>query len=165
MVTNNRKPIDFYSNTLANSLLEEGYKAKPRWFDKVSGEFIENFSLTFGTKTWNVSPTGNPHSIVVSFPRQDGRVRMFDIDAGEFFWTKVGKLTRSRISGRASERMYEYDQVVMDDLRCESEEIAQNIDWESLVTFDKRGQTIGKGLERIVGGERVVKMIRIPKKA
>lgn len=163
MPTNKRKQIDFYSNDLTSSLVEEGYKARPRWFEKVSGEFIENFALAYGTKTWNVSPTGNPHSIVVSFPRHDGRVKMFDIDAGEFFWTKVSKLTRSRVSGRASERMYEYDQVQMDDLRCESEEITMEIDWESLKAFDERGQTLGKGLERLVGGEKIARMIRIPK--
>lgn len=160
MPTNKRKPIDFYSNDLTASLVEEGYKAKPRWFDKVSGEFIEHFALAYGTKTWNVSPTGNDKAIVVSFPRHDGRVKMFDIDAGHFFWTKVGKLTRSRVSGRAKEWMYEANDVVMDDQRCESEEITSNIDWESLKEFDERGQTLGKGPQRIA--EKMARMIRIP---
>lgn len=138
MVQMNRshKPVDFNSPVLTTILVKEAYKASPRWFEHVSYKFRDNFALKYGTKTWNVSPTGNPVSIVVSYPRQDGTVRIYDLDSGEFYWVKLTMFTKSRVYGRAREEMYNYSGVLMDDYRCESEDIEMNIDWESLQEWD-----------------------------
>jgi hypothetical protein len=155
-----KPPTNFDSPLLVNKVLNAGYAACRRWFENVSGSVLEDFALKYGTKHWNVSPTGNDRAIVVSYPRANGDVRMYDLDSGDMFWTKVTRLTKNRISGRASERDYEYETVVMDSFRCESEDIQMNIDWESLREFDENPKKMG----RMMGGEKVKKLITLPKK-
>lgn len=135
----NKKPITFESKELHDYLLRRAYDVHDhRWFELVSDSEREEFVLKYATKTWNVSPTGNPTSIVVSYPRPDKTVKVYDIDAGEFFWVKLSKLTKSRITGRSTESMYWYGPVVMDDQRCESEDICDFIDWSSLEADEKK---------------------------
>lgn len=125
------KPILFNSVELHDKMLEHAYKHQPRWFDDVSYTERENFALKYATKLWHVSPTGNPTSVVVSYPRRDGKVRMFDLDSGDFFWVKLKLLTRTKVSGKNTERNYEWNAVLGDDYRCESEDIQYMIDWET----------------------------------
>lgn len=140
----NRKPIHFNSPELHALMLERAFcmKEKPdyRWFEAVSDTERYHFALKYGTKLWDVCPNGNPSSIVVSYPRQRGgkvMVRMFDLDSGEMFWVRLNQLVPKRISGRNSERNYEFNTVCMDDYRCESEDITYNIEWEDLKQFDR----------------------------
>lgn len=140
MATNRKrkaKPILFNSPELHAEMLRKAYKDQPRWFDSVSYKQREDFALKYATKTWDVSPNGNPTSIVISYPRPDGTVRIYDLDSGEKYWVKLSKFTNAKVSGRANERMFDYSGVVMDDYRCESEDMTMNIDWESLEEWDK----------------------------
>lgn len=133
-----RRPrINFNSTALHASMLEHAYKSQPRWFDLVAYAFREEFALKYATKTWNVSPTGNPVSIVVSYPRPNGKVRIYDLDSGEFYWVKLTLFTKTRISGRAKSSHYEVNDVMMDDQRPESEDIQDQVNWEYIEEFDK----------------------------
>jgi hypothetical protein len=161
MVNKARKQIDFNSQELANKMMEEAYKVLPRWFDNVSEGVLDDFAMKYATKRWNVSPTGNPSAIVVSYPRPNGKVKVYDLDSGDMFWVKLSLFTQARVSGRAEEQDYEYSSVVMDDQRCESEDMTLRIDWESLKEFDKAKT---KAERRVLGGERVQKLIALPKR-
>jgi hypothetical protein len=129
---NNKKIVQFNSPELASKMLERAYKEDARWFDFVAESERENFALKYGTKLWNVSPTGNSAAIVISYPRPNGLVKIFDLDCGETFWVKLSKLTTTRVSGRNTERNYEWSGVCGDDLRCESEDMEMLIDWGAI---------------------------------
>jgi hypothetical protein len=88
-------------------------------------------------------------------------VKVYDLDSGDMFWVKLSLFTQARVSGRAEEQDYEYSSVVMDDQRCESEDMTLRIDWESLKEFDKAKT---KAERRVLGGERVQKLIALPKR-
>ena len=153
-----KSPIGFDSPILVETLARIAYEKYHRWFDHVSSSVLEDFALKYATKTWNVSPTGNDRAIVVSYPRADGLVKMYDLDAGQMFWVPVRKLTKNKISGRARERDYECNDVASDDLRCESEDITMSVDWESLHEFDR-----GENGMFLIGGDRVKKLIALPR--
>ena len=115
----------------------------------------EDFALKYGTKTWNVSPTGNPYSIVVSYPRPDGTVKVYDLDSGEFYWVELKQFTRTRVSGRNEQNNYGFSAVMTDDCRCESEDIEDMIGWESLKEYDAHPQSL-------VFNKQVKKLVSLP---
>jgi hypothetical protein len=164
---------DFSSKHLVDHLVRKGYEADARWFEHVAYKFREEFAMKYATKTWNVCPNGNPTAIVISYPRHDGTVRVFDLDSAEVYWVPLSKFTQKRISGRNHNRNYECSGVVLDDFRSESEDIQDHIDWESLAEFD-RLQKLTPAQRRkeesyygrrgpMLGGERVRKIISLPK--
>lgn len=129
--------VGFNSPELEAQMLAKAYVTQPRWFENVSSDVLADFALKYATKLWNVAGNGNPTSVVVSYPHQDGLVRMVDLDSGEKFWVKLSKLTKSRISGRAQEFHYELGYVRDSGFECEVEDICYGIEWDSIKRFDK----------------------------
>lgn len=131
MATKQRK-FGFNAPATLAALATEACNLNPRWFEVIYTDDRLEFSLRYATKTWNVSPTGNACSIVVSYPRPNGKVRMYDIDSGEFFWVSLKTLTQKRVSGRNVENHYHYNALLLDKCFPETDDIVNNVDWHSL---------------------------------
>lgn len=126
----------FDSSFISALLFEAGVEKAPTWFQQVSFGTREDFCLQYASKRWNVCPNGNPSSIVVSYPRPDGRIRMYDIDSGELFWVLQRELTPGKVTGRACQEDYGYNAVMMDYTVCESEDIRDIIRWDLVKELD-----------------------------
>lgn len=127
----------FDSQDLIDELVKQATTGT-RWFDTVSPGVREEFA--YDKCTWiyrGLAPEDLSAScVVVSYPRPDGKVRVYNMDGGSFSWVPVSKLTRTRRVRRAEERDYEYSSIVMHDDRPESEDITMQIDWANLDKHD-----------------------------
>jgi hypothetical protein len=126
-------PVTFNSKKLVDTLLQIATDGN-RWFENVSfsvrAEFAEEKCVWLYK---GLAPEDlQAACVVVSYPRVNGKVRVYNLDGGSFSWVPVKKLTKSRRIRHAEERDYEWNAIAMHDDRPESEDISSMIDWHEV---------------------------------
>jgi len=125
-----KPPVTFNSPALIKELCKIAC-AGTRWFECISSSVRSDFAETKCIWLYRgLAPEDlSAPCVVVSYPRVDGKVRVYNLDGGGFSWVSSSKLTKTRRVRMAEERDYEWNAIYDHDDRPESEDIASMIDW------------------------------------
>lgn len=130
-----KPPVTFNSPALIKELCKIA-TSRGRWFELISF----SVRLEFAEKkcTWlyrGLAPEDlSATCVVVSYPRTDGKVQVYNMDGGEFSWVPASKLTRTRRVRTTEARDYEWNALYEHPDYAEIEDIAYMIDWDAMVT-------------------------------
>jgi len=129
-----KPPVTFNSPALIKELCKIAC-AGTRWFECISF----SVRLEFAEKkcTWlyrGLAPEDlSATCVVVSYPRTDGKVQVYNLDGGEFSWVPANKLTRTRRVRKSEPRDYEWNALFEHPDYAEIEDIAYSTGWDEMV--------------------------------